>query len=103
MDSFGAEKKKRIRRGLFPEEEQKILALILCRYENYQLDQCGMSWKYLQHKAMEYAKTSLLVEKLAIFKESPVWLDKVLNRYGIVGVTLHGEKHEKFDSEDSSF
>jgi hypothetical protein len=46
---------------------------------------------------MEYAKTSLSVEKLTMFKGSPSWLDKVLKRNGKVEITLHGEKHEISD------
>ena len=57
------------------------------RTQLYAQDKCGVSWRFLQTKALEYAK-KLNVEN---FEASSGWLQKVLDRNNLTGIKLHGE------------
>lgn len=81
----------RVKDGKYPSIEERLVQYIDDRAKLYQQDKCGLYWQILQEKATEFAAEQMPGQP---FPASPGWLDGVLKRHGIIGVSLHGEAND---------
>ena len=75
---------------------EKVLQAI-CNFERKKLDTndgCGLSWLVLKDRATKIAEKVLPPDLFHKYKESEVFIEKVLPCNNLIGVSLHGEGNE---------
>jgi transposase-like protein len=106
-DTLGVEHRKRIISSPYHEVEDKLVKYIELRRERYSEDRCGLSFQYLQCKALQFAQSIYDGEKLAKFKASPGFISNLLKRNELVSLKLRGEagevSHEEAEANMTAF
>lgn len=89
------------RSSLYDPIAQDLVSYIRLRREEHPLDKHGLTWASLQDQALKLASNHLSKEQLGDFKASSGWIDTVLKKNNLLGLTaLHGEGKELHDEGD---
>ena len=88
----------RVRLRRYEAVEKELVSYVNYRARAYQQDKLGLSWLILKDKAISiYNRLFPAPERDRSdpgFKASCSWISKTLQRYNLVGISLHGEAND---------
>ena len=93
IDSAGEDKRKKLRKGEYPEIEAYLVRYLNTREELFKEDKLGLHYEYIKDMVLEEAERLVEAGHLEYqdFKASNRWIQNVCLRNGFVNFKAHGE------------
>lgn len=93
IDSAGEDRRKKMRKGEYPEIEAYLVRYLNAREELFKEDKLGLHYEYIKDMVLEEAARLVEAGHLEYqdFKASNRWIQNVCLRNGFVNFKAHGE------------